>query len=604
MFHRGRWMPFQLLDREHLVAGQAIDQASLVVSDQSTLIVEPNWSGVVASDGSIVLSPSEISPGKQAGQSTIARDSNETDSIAMEIVARRLQSIADSMGEVLRRTAISVNVKERLDFSCAVFRGDGTLIANAPHVPVHLGAMGHTVRHLANAFPKMSEGDCYVSNDPYHGGSHLPDVTLVTPVFCQTSASMATPTFFVASRAHHAEIGGKTPGSMPPTAKTLAEEGVLIRDFALVRDGVSYEADLADLLAAGRYPSRAVRENLADLRAQIAAGREGAEGLAKMVDEFSLAHVQRMVDRLLDVAEQSVAGWIAKLPDGELRFEDSLDDGSTIAVSLTRRDERLIVDFAGTADVHRGNFNATESIVASAVLYVMRCFCDSNLPLCEGAMRPIDLRIPPGMLSPPADLDPNRCAAVVAGNVETSQRLVDVLLGAIGTTISDQPVFRAVAASQGTMNNVLIGNERFGYYETIGGGAGATVFGPGADGLHTHMTNTRITDPEVLESRMPIRLREFSIRSGSGGRGKHRGGHGLIREFEFLDKLTVSLITSRRKTSPYGVFGGASGKSGINTLIRQDQSPEELPPSISIQVNPGDRLRIETPGGGGWGSIS
>ncbi|MCC9599189.1 hydantoinase B/oxoprolinase family protein [Stieleria sp. JC731] len=593
VYHRGVWQDFALIDRETLSPGDQVPSRSVVVSDQSTLIVEPDWQAVVAVDGSIILdwSPSE---------STQA-DSASSELIRMEIAARRLQSIADAMGEVLRRTAISVNVKERLDFSCAIFRGDGALIANAPHVPVHLGAMGHTVKHLAATFPKMSDGDCYVSNDPYAGGSHLPDVTVVSPVFCGEDTTTGQPSFYVASRAHHAEIGGVTPGSMPPDAKNLAEEGVLIRAFALVRDGISYENDLADLLGAGPYPSRNVDENIADLRAQIAAGQEGARLLKQMTAESGAGELTRLIDRLLDVAEQAVQRWIEKLPEDQLTFRDALDDGTSLAVSLQRKAGRLQIDFTGTAGVHPGAFNATRSIVNSAVLYVMRCFCESNLPLCDGALRPIELTIPQGLLDPPANPDPSLCPAVVAGNVETSMRIVDVMLGAIGSTKSDAPVFRAVAASQGTMNNVLFGDESFGYYETIGGGAGATVFGAGADGVHTHMTNTRITDAEVLESRMPIRLREFSIRRGSGGKGKQRGGDGLIREFEFLKPLTVSLITNRRKTQPYGVFGGQPGTSGRNLLIQGDVQTE-LDPSVTIEVKSGDRLRIETPGGGGWGA--
>jgi 5-oxoprolinase (ATP-hydrolysing) len=614
VFHHGRWHRFRQYDREDLVPGDSIPPASLVVSDQSTLIIEPDWQGRVAEDASIVLQPRPRRAGRPAGEATAparseALRSAASESVQMEIVARRLQSIADAMGEVLRRTAVSVNVKERLDFSCAVFDAQGILIANAPHVPVHLGAMGHTVRHLAAAFPEMTEGDCYVSNDPYAGGSHLPDVTVVTPVFCDSAANQASdperPRFFVASRAHHAEIGGRTPGSMPPFANSLAEEGVLIRDFALVRRGVSHEAAMAERLAAGRYPSRNVEENLADLRAQVAAGREGVAAMRQMVSEFGAAVVDAMVHRLLDVAADSVRHWIGTLPQRPLVFQDRLDDGTVIAVRLQREGGRLVVDFDGTSGVHPHGFNATESIVTSALLYVVKCFCDSNLPLCEGALRPIEVRLPVGLLSPPADPDPGKCAAVVAGNVETSQRLVDVLLGAIGSSGEDQVLFRSVAASQGTMNNVLMGSPSFGYYETIGGGAGATVFGRGADGVHTHMTNTRITDAEVLESRLPIRLRCFAIRRGSGGGGKHRGGDGLVREFEFLAPLTVSLLTSRRTTAPYGACGGEPGRPGRNWLIRAGDAsaaePEPLEACTTIEVQPGDRLRVETPGGGGWG---
>ncbi|MEL6105271.1 MAG: hydantoinase B/oxoprolinase family protein [Planctomycetota bacterium] len=590
VFSDGAIRSFALVERDQLVAGESIAGGTIVVSDQSTLIVEPRWIGTVLDDGTIALRPDEsASPRMSDGV-------DAADPIQLEVVARRLQSIADSMGEVLRRTAVSVNVKERLDFSCAVFRGDGALVASAPHVPVHLGAMGHTVRFLAAEFPEMHDGDCYVSNDPYSGGSHLPDITLVTPVFCQATTS-AKPDYFVASRAHHAEIGGQTPGSMPPAASSLADEGILLRAFPLVRNGKSNEDALRKILKSGPHPSRNPEENLADLRAQIAAGREGASLLARMCEELGAASVTAMMGKLLEVAAESVGRWIQTLPHEPMRFADQLDDGTKIEVRIQRHDDRLQIDFTGTSDVHPRGFNATPSIVAAAVLYVLRSYCDSDFPLCDGALRHVDLVIPAGLLSPPSHADASRCAAVVAGNVETSQRIVDVLLGAIGSA----SLVRAVAASQGTMNNVLMGDSSFGYYETIGGGAGATVFGKGASAVHTHMTNTRITDPEVVESRLPMRLRRFAIRRGSGGEGKHRGGDGIVREFEFLGALTVSVISGRRTTQPYGVAGGSNGQSGRNVLIKTNGEQIDLGHAATIAVGPGDRLRIETPGGGGWG---
>ena len=590
VWSRGTASDFALIERDELNAGEFISGGTVIVSDQSTLIVEPNWTGEVLEDGTISLHPQDDSD----RASIDCVDVN--DPIQVEIVARRLQSIADSMGEVLRRTAVSVNVKERLDFSCAVFRGDGALVASAPHVPVHLGAMGHTVRFLAGEFPEMHPGDCYVSNDPYSGGSHLPDITVVTPVFCEDRQSKQ-PNYFVASRAHHAEIGGQTPGSMPPEASSLAEEGVLIRAFALVQDGKAHESELRSILTSGAFPSRNPDENLADLRAQIAAGHEGASALQRMSNELGTDSVTAMMGKLLDIAAKSVGRWIQTLPETPMSFADELDDGTRIAVRIERRDDRLSVDFAGTSEVHPRGFNATASIVSAAVLYVLRSYCDSDFPLCDGALRYVDLEIPTGLLSPPHHRDPSQCAAVVAGNVETSQRVVDVLLGAIGS----DSVFRAVAASQGTMNNVLMGDESFGYYETIGGGCGATIFGRGASAVHTHMTNTRITDPEVVESRLPLRLRQFAIRRGSGGMGKHRGGDGIIREFEFLRELTVSVISGRRTKRPYGVAGGSDGESGVNLLLKNSGEQVNLGHSATVSVQPGDRLRIETPGGGGWG---
>lgn len=596
IWNQTKWIDTLCIDRETLQTGDRIPAPAMIVGSDSTLLVEPGWQAKVINDGIIELTPAKATfrsakvafrSAKDAHTASFCGAKNDTDPVLLEIIARRLQGIADAMGEVLRRTAISVNVKERRDYSCAIFRRDGTLVANAPHVPVHLGAMGHTVRHLIEAYPKMSRGDCFLSNDPFAGGSHLPDLTVVTPVFCEEASA---PTFFVASRAHHAEIGGRTPGSMPPDATSLAEEGVLIRDFALVRSGTSYRAELATLLSSGTYPSRCVAENLADIAAQQAAGAHGAKALRELVGIYSAETVDAFMSRLLTVAAESMQRWIASLDEEEKQFHDTLDDGSEIAVSIQRRGERLAIGFE-TCGVHPNGFNATPAIVTAAVLYVLRMVSGSDLPLCDGVLRNVDIHIPPGILNPSANEDPAMCPAVVAGNVETSQRIVDVLLGALGVA----------AASQGTMNNVLMGDESFGYYETIGGGSGATADADGGDAVHSHMTNTRITDPEVLESRLPVRLNRFEIRRDSGGAGKRRGGDGIVREFEFLKPLVLSLLTSRRTKPPYGVDGGQPGQSGRNVLIHHGESIE-LPPTVSLNVEPGDRLRIETPGGGGWGS--
>ena len=562
-----------VIDRSEVSPGQSIAGPLMVVSDYSTLLVEPNWQGTVLEDGTIKLTPEDRD--KIAPAESVVAD----DPILLEVVSRRLQGIADSMGEVLRRTSVSVNVKERRDYSCAVFRGDGSLIANAPHVPVHLGAMGHTVRRMISVFPVMFPGDCYLSNDPFAGGSHLPDVTAVTPVFC-SDRDDGQPEFFVASRAHHAEIGGRTPGSMPPDATSLAEEGVLIRDFALRRNGVSDVDGLRQRLSAGRFPSRSVEENLADIAAQQAAGNDGTAALQELANTYGAAAVDALMGRLLGVAGDSIADWIASLPTEPLTFRDALDDGTEIAVTIRRQaNTRLQIDFDGTNGVHPHGSNATPSIVTAAVLYVLRCVSGADLPLCDGVLRDVDLQIPVGLLNPPFHEDPERCAAVVAGNVETSQRVVDVLLGAL----------RLAAASQGTMNNVLIGDDTFGYYETIGGGSGATAQRDGADAVHTHMTNTRITDPEVLETRLPLRLHRFAIRHGSGGAGKQRGGNGMIREFEFLKPLYVSMITNRRQLAPYGIDGGQIGTPGENLPDRHQghhsaARQHSLEPSISAIV--------------------
>lgn len=605
IWHDSQWIEAQLIDRSGMRMGQRVDAPAIIVSKHSTLVIEPGWKAVVIEEGVLCIEPLESSqPDSSSQPASNSLDSGvdaspagdataraEQDPVLLEVIARRLQGIADAMGEVLRRTSISVNVKERRDYSCAVFRGDGSLIANAPHVPVHLGAMGHTVRRILSVYPEMSPGDCYLSNDPFRGGSHLPDVTAVTPVFCD-GATRGRADFFVASRAHHAEIGGITPGSMPPNAKSLAEEGVLIRDFALARGGVSNRQALRERLASGPFPSRCVEENLADIAAQQAAGAHGARALRELSQTYSTHLIDKIMERLLSVAGDTMRGWIRTLGTEPLRFQDALDDGTKIAVELERIADRLRIDFQ-TGPVHPGGFNATPAIVTAAVLYVLRSVCGSNLPLCDGVLRDVDINIPSGLLDPPANEDPTKCAAVVAGNVETSQRIVDVLLGAL----------QVAAASQGTMNNVLIGDSTFGYYETIGGGCGATPGHQGADAVHTHMTNTRITDPEVLESRLPLRLHRFAIRRGSGGDGQFRGGDGIIREFEFLKPLVVSLITSRRNDSPYGVAGGQNGKPGKNLLMRQDAAVE-LPSTITLDVLAGERLIVKTPGGGGWGTIA
>ncbi len=585
-WHGSQWIDAALIDRDSLRIGDTVPAPAMIVSPHSTLVVEPPWSAKVIDDGILELTPTSETPDQI---DVVDHRHGLDDPVLLEVVARRLQGIADAMGEVLRRTSISVNVKERRDYSCAVFRSDGSLVANAPHVPVHLGAMGHTVRRIIDVFGSMSPGDCYLSNDPFAGGSHLPDVTTVSPVFCSDSCAGGRPDFFVASRAHHAEIGGRTPGSMPPDATCLAEEGVLIRDFALVRSGVSYLEKLRTLLSSGAYPSRSVDENLADIAAQQAAGAHGARALNQLAENYSTPVVDALMSRLLDVAGDSMQQWIRSLPDQPMRFTDSLDDGTPIGVEIIRLGNRLKITF-DSGGVHPHGFNATPAIVTAAVLYVLRCVSQSDLPLCDGVLRDVEIKIPPGLLDPPPHEDPFRCAAVVAGNVETSQRIVDVLLGAIGVA----------AASQGTMNNLLMGDQSFGYYETIGGGSGATADHDGADAVHTHMTNTRITDPEVLESRLPVRLIRFAIRRDSGGAGRRRGGDGILREFEFLRPLVVSLITTRRLTSPYSIASGKAGKPGRNLWIKPG-GIVELPPTVTIDVEPGDRLRVETPGGGGWG---
>jgi 5-oxoprolinase (ATP-hydrolysing) len=481
--------------------------------------------------------------------------------------------------------------------------------------------MSETVKQVIADNPAMRPGDVFVTNDPYRGGSHLPDVTVVTPIFVGQAAlsdqpraltppgatSIAAsgqagslpyeyyePTFFTASRAHHAEIGGTTPGSMPPFSTRLAEEGVLIRNFKLVEGGRSRLDELRRLLAEAPYPSRAIDDNLADITAQMAANRQGAHDLEQLVARHSLPVVEAYMQHIQGAAEQKMRQALRRLEPGRRTFTDHLDDGSPICVAIDIHGDEATIDFTGTGDVLPSNLNANRAIVTAAVLYVLRLLIGEEIPLNQGVLAPIRLILPECLLNPPDRCDPCECAAVVGGNVETSQRVVDVLLGALGLA----------AASQGTMNNLLFGNERFGYYETICGGSGATATADGADAVQTHMTNTRLTDPEVLESRFPVLLREFTVRDGSGGAGEHRGGNGVRRTIEFLAPLLLSLLTQRRGPyPPYGMDGGQPGELGRNLLRRAEGATETLPGQVQLEVQVGDTLTIETPGGGGWGNI-
>ncbi|NOX54147.1 MAG: hydantoinase B/oxoprolinase family protein, partial [Planctomycetes bacterium] len=512
------------------------------------------------------------------------------DPVLLEIFNNLFASIAEQMGMTLQKTSFSTNVKERLDFSCAIFDPQGDLVVNAPHIPVHLGAMSETVKRIIADNPDMKPGDVYVTNDPYRGGSHLPDVTVVTPVHHPDSGELL---FFTASRAHHAEIGGIAPGSMPPFSKNLAEEGVLIRNFKLVDGSIAREEELRRILLSGPYPTRAVRDNLADIAAQVAANNSGVRQLNELVQRYTLPVVQAYMKHIQRAASEKMRMALAALPDGQYRFTDHLDDGSPICVTITIRGSQAKVDFTGTGPVVPDNLNANRAIVTAAVLYVFRCLINEDIPLNSGVLEPVEIVLPECLLNPPERADPSECAAVVGGNVETSQRVVDVLLGAIG----------AAAASQGTMNNLSFGDATFGYYETICGGAGATPDADGADAVHTHMTNTRLTDVEVIERRYPVLVREFSIRRGSGGRGVRRGGDGVVRRIEFLKPLKVSILSQRRGPyPPFGLAGGQPGQLGRNRLRRAGSKREEvLGGRVELDVQSGDVLTVETPGGGGYG---
>jgi 5-oxoprolinase (ATP-hydrolysing) len=509
--------------------------------------------------------------------------------VELELFTHRFEMLAARMGEMLQRTALSVNVKERLDFSCALLDAEGRLVVNAPHIPVHLGALGLCVRSVA-VHLELRPGDVAVTNDPAFGGSHLPDVTVITPVFL--SEDDRAPFGYVASRAHHAEIGGTHPGSMPPAATTLAEEGVVLTPRHLVRAGVGRWEEAEGWLRDAPFPSRAVAENLADLQAAVAANHQGVRALRGLAAEHGAERVARYMRFLRHAARDRIRGALVAFGDGTFAATETLDDGTPLAVRLLLEGGAARIDFTGSGDVHPGNLNATPAIVRSVVLYVLRLLLAEPLPLNEGLMEPIDLVLPPGLLNPPFSEDPRRSPAVVGGNVETSQRLVDTLLKALGL----------VACSQGTMNNTLFGNERFGYYETVCGGAGAGPGFAGASAVHTHMTNTAITDPEVLELRYPVRLERFGLRYGSGGAGAFPGGDGARREIVFLEPAVLSVLGQHRESGPYGAEGGAPGKPGRHSLLRADGSRELLGAVDGREVFPGDRLVLETPGGGGWGA--
>jgi 5-oxoprolinase (ATP-hydrolysing) len=556
--------------REALVPGRPLAGPAIVLEETGTLVVDPGFELTLDERGRIRLED-------RAGRPAHERVGTRVDPVQLEIFNNLFMSIAEQMGNVLRRTAFSTNIRERLDFSCAIFDREGGLVANAPHIPVHLGAMGESVRAVVAAHPRPEPGDVFVTNDPAAGGSHLPDVTVVTPVHDTRGRIL----FFGASRGHHADIGGSTPGSMPPFSRCLEEEGVVFRALRVVRGGRFDEAAVLAALGSGPYPARRPRDNLADLEAQIAANHTGERLLRELVARYGLETVRAYMQHVQDNAAARVADAIARIPDGEHRFCDALDDSTPICVSLSVAGSRMRIDFAGTGPQLEGNLNAPRAVTVAAVIYVLRALVGEPIPLNRGCLEPVEILIPPGSVLAP---DPDR--PVAGGNVETSQRIVDVLLGAVGR----------VAASQGTMNNLTFGDREFGYYETIGGGAGAGEGFAGASGVHTHMTNTRITDPEVLEVRFPVRLSEFSIRRGSGGAGRWRGGDGLVREIEFLRPVRVSILSERRTAAPFGLAGGQAGARGRNRI-----GDRETGGKVSLDVGAGETLRIETPGGGGFG---
>jgi len=507
--------------------------------------------------------------------------------VMLEVFNNLYMSIAEQMGFTLQNTAYSVNIKERLDFSCAIFDPDGNLVANAPHMPVHLGSMSESIRAvIRNNAGSMAPGDVYVLNAPYNGGTHLPDVTVITPVFNDGGSEIL---FYVGSRGHHADIGGISPGSMPPDSKTIEDEGVLIDNFKAVDAGLFREDAFRDMLGAGPHPARNADQNVADLKAQIAANEKGVSELRRMVEQFGLETVHAYMRHVQDNAEESVRRVIDVLKDGSFTYP--LDNGAEIkvAVSIDRSTRSAKVDFTGTSGQLDSNFNAPTAIARAAVLYVFRTLVDDDIPMNEGCLKPIDIIIPPRSM-----LAPEYPSAVVAGNVETSQAITDSLYGALGV----------MAAAQGTMNNFTFGNERHQYYETICGGAGAGPDFDGASAVHTHMTNSRLTDPEILEWRFPVLLESFEIRKDSGGAGKHRGGDGVRRRVRFLEDMDVMILANHRTIPPYGLNGGEDAAPGRNWLERADGSRVEMSGTDRTHAQPGDTFVIETPGGGGFGQAT
>ncbi|MEU4067661.1 hydantoinase B/oxoprolinase family protein [Streptomyces wedmorensis] len=563
--------------REDLRPGDGVDGPALLAEADATTVVDTGWRATATDGGHLLLRRVAARPARVAA-------GTDVDPVLLEVFDNLFMAIAEQMGVRLENTAQSVNIKERLDFSCALFDAEGNLIANAPHIPVHLGSMGESIKEvLRRRGGDLRPGDVYAVNDPYHGGTHLPDVTVVTPVFGDTGDELR---FLVASRGHHAEIGGITPGSMPAFSRTVDEEGVLFDNWLLVRDGRLREAETRALLTGARHPSRDPDTNLADLRAQIAANEKGVEELRRTVAEFGLDVVEAYMRHVRANAEESVRRIVARLHDGAYRYET--DGGAVIqvAVRVDRERRSAVLDFTGTSPQLPGNANAPTAVVMAAVLYVFRTLVDEDIPLNSGCLEPLEIRVPPGSM-----LAPVHPAATVAGNVETSQAVTGALYAALGIQ----------AEGSGTMNNVTFGNARTQYYETVASGSGAGDGFDGADAVQTHMTNSRLTDPEVLEWRHPVRVDAFAVREDSGGRGRWHGGHGVERRIRFLEPMTVALLTGHRRVPPYGMAGGGPGALGENLVERADGTVEHLAGAATTEVGPDDVLVLRTPGGGGYG---
>jgi 5-oxoprolinase (ATP-hydrolysing) len=589
MYSGGLWHDAALVVREDLRPGDLVAGPAIIAEKNATTVIEPGWEARVSKLDHLMLE-------RRLPRAIQFAAGTQVDPVLLEVFNNLFMNIAEQMGLQLQNTAHSVNIKERLDFSCALFDAQGQLIANAPHMPVHLGSMGESIQTVIRENAgQMKPGDVYVLNDPYHGGTHLPDITVITPVFLDTQSGQQA-LFYVGSRGHHADVGGTTPGSMPPFSTRIEEEGVQINNVKLVDQGVLQEADMLALLASGSYPSRNPAQNMADLKAQIAANEKGAQELRKMVAEFGLNVVQAYMGHVQDNAEESVRRVVARLKDGQ--FTLKLDNGAQIkvAIQVNASARSAVVDFSGTSPQQTNNFNAPKAVCMAAVLYVFRTLVNDDIPLNAGCLKPIQVIIPQGSM-----LNPLPPASVVAGNVETSTCITNALYGALGLMASSQP----------SMNNFTFGNERHQYYETISGGSGAGgvmnergELSGGFDGssvVQTHMTNSRLTDPEVLEFRFPVRLLGYEIRQGSGGQGRWRGGDGGVRRVQFLEPMTASILSNGRTEPAFGMAGGAAGAVGINRVRRQNGQIEDLSHIGQAHMNAGDVFEIHTPGGGGFG---
>jgi 5-oxoprolinase (ATP-hydrolysing) len=578
-FGGGSWRDTGIFERADVTPGDVIAGPAIIAENNATTVVEPGWQAQVTPYNHLVLSRVQALPERRAIGTT-------ADPVMLEIFNNLFMSIAEQMGLRLQNTAYSVNIKERLDFSCAIFDAAGNLVANAPHMPVHLGSMGESIKTVMEANAgNMRAGDVYVLNDPYHGGTHLPDVTVISPVFDQAGTTIL---FYVGSRGHHADIGGTTPGSMPPDSVHIEQEGVLINNFKLVdgADGVLREAEARSMLGSARYPARNPDQNMADLRAQVAANQKGVEELHRMVAHFGLDVVRAYMGHVQDNAEEAVRRVITALKDGSFSYE--LDNGARIevAIRVDHASRSAEIDFTGTSGQLPNNFNAPSAVCMAAVLYVFRTLVDDEIPLNAGCLKPLKVIIPPGSM-----LNPHYPASVVSGNVETSTCITNALYGALGV----------MAASQGTMNNFTFGNEKYQYYETISGGSGAGEGFDGTDVVQTNMTNSRLTDPEILEFRFPVRLESYEIRAGSGGGGRWHGGNGGVRKVRFLEPMTAAILSNNRIHAPFGMAGGEAGARGANTVIRADGRVEQLGHIGKTDMAAGDVFVIETPGGGGYG---